>query len=107
MEGAPRAGRARPQPEPRVAEPREDYAALDPAQAAARIKALEQQMYQHARDPSSRKRPGSATSCIACARPLPFEVAVFRTNPSSPAWKGRSKKPGAGLQFAREGFQGG
>ena len=34
----------------RVAEPREDYAALDPAQAAARIKALEQQMYQHARD---------------------------------------------------------
>ena len=34
----------------RVAEPREDYAALDPAQAASRIKALEQQMYQHARD---------------------------------------------------------
>ena len=34
----------------RVAEPREDYAALSPAQAAARIKALEQQMYQHARD---------------------------------------------------------
>ena len=34
----------------RVAEAREDYAALDPAQAAARIKALEQQMYQHARD---------------------------------------------------------
>jgi len=34
----------------RVAEPREDYAALGPAQAASRIKALEQQMYQHARD---------------------------------------------------------
>jgi len=34
----------------RVAEQREDYAALGPAQAAARIKALEQQMYQHARD---------------------------------------------------------
>ena len=34
----------------RVAEPREDYATLNPAQAAAKIKALEQQMYQHARD---------------------------------------------------------
>jgi len=34
----------------RVAEPREDYGTLNPAQAAARIKALEQQMYQHARD---------------------------------------------------------
>jgi excinuclease ABC subunit B len=33
-----------------VAEPREDYAALAPAQAAARIRALEQKMYQHARD---------------------------------------------------------
>jgi excinuclease ABC subunit B len=51
MEGAREApemrgrGKAR-----RVAEPQEDYAALAPAQAAARIKALEQQMYQHARD---------------------------------------------------------
>ena len=34
----------------RVAEPREDYAALSPTQAAAKIKVLEQQMYQHARD---------------------------------------------------------
>lgn len=34
----------------RVAEPDTDYAALSPAQLAARIKALEQQMYQHARD---------------------------------------------------------
>ena len=34
----------------RVAEPEADYRALDPAQAAARIKVLEQQMYQHARD---------------------------------------------------------
>ncbi|WP_141453661.1 excinuclease ABC subunit UvrB [Pseudoxanthomonas sp. z9] len=34
----------------RVAEERSEYAVLDPAQAAARIKALEQQMYQHARD---------------------------------------------------------
>jgi excinuclease ABC subunit B len=34
----------------RVAEPREDYATLGPAQAAAKIKALEQKMYQHARD---------------------------------------------------------
>lgn len=34
----------------RVAEERAEYAVLDPAQAAVRIKALEQQMYQHARD---------------------------------------------------------
>lgn len=34
----------------RVAEPATDYAALSPAQLASRIKALEQQMYQHARD---------------------------------------------------------
>ena len=34
----------------RVAEERAEYAVLDPAQAAARIKALEQEMYQHARD---------------------------------------------------------
>jgi excinuclease ABC subunit B len=40
-----RGGKAR-----RVAEEAEDYAALDPAKLAARLKALEQQMYQHARD---------------------------------------------------------
>jgi excinuclease ABC subunit B len=34
----------------RVAEPVEDYAALPPAQMAAKIAALEQTMYQHARD---------------------------------------------------------
>ncbi len=34
----------------KVAEVAEDYANLSPAQLAARIKALEQQMYQHARD---------------------------------------------------------
>ncbi|MHC9085114.1 excinuclease ABC subunit UvrB [Luteimonas sp. RIT-PG2_3] len=34
----------------RVAEPTENYAALEPAKLAARLKALEQQMYQHARD---------------------------------------------------------
>ena len=34
----------------KVAEPVEDYANLTPSQLAARIKALEQQMYQHARD---------------------------------------------------------
>jgi excinuclease ABC subunit B len=34
----------------RVAEERSEYAVLDPAQAVARIKTLEQQMYQHARD---------------------------------------------------------
>jgi len=34
----------------RVAEPQENYAALSPGQLASRLKALEQQMYQHARD---------------------------------------------------------
>ncbi len=34
----------------RVAEPAEDYATLDANQAAAKLKALEQKMYQHARD---------------------------------------------------------
>jgi len=34
----------------RVAEPAEDYALLTPAQAAARMKQLEQKMHQHARD---------------------------------------------------------
>ncbi|MDH5823822.1 excinuclease ABC subunit UvrB [Luteimonas sp. RD2P54] len=34
----------------KVAEEAEDYAAMDPAQLASRLKALEQQMYQHARD---------------------------------------------------------
>lgn len=49
---------ARPDPETvrgrgkgrKVAETAADYAALSPSQFAARIKALEQQMYQHARD---------------------------------------------------------
>ena len=51
MEGAREAPEARGRGKVRrVAEQREDYAALEPAQAAARIKALEQQMYQHARD---------------------------------------------------------
>ena len=34
----------------RLAEDTPHYASLNPAQAAARLKALEQQMYQHARD---------------------------------------------------------
>ncbi|MFC7301251.1 excinuclease ABC subunit UvrB [Cognatiluteimonas weifangensis] len=34
----------------KVAEPAEDYALLTPAQSAARLKELEQKMYQHARD---------------------------------------------------------
>ena len=34
----------------RVAEENEDYASLDPAKLAAKLKTLEQQMYQHARD---------------------------------------------------------
>ncbi|OHE83147.1 MAG: excinuclease ABC subunit B [Lysobacterales bacterium RIFOXYD1_FULL_69_11] len=34
----------------KAAEPATDYASMDPSQAAARIKALEQQMYKHARD---------------------------------------------------------
>jgi excinuclease ABC subunit B len=51
MEGAREAPEARGRGKARrVAEPREDYAALSPAQAAARIKELEQKMYQHARD---------------------------------------------------------
>ncbi|MCA0392911.1 MAG: excinuclease ABC subunit UvrB [Proteobacteria bacterium] len=40
-----RGGKAR-----RVAEEAEDYAALEPAKLAAKLKVLEQQMYQHARD---------------------------------------------------------
>ncbi|HUD41981.1 MAG TPA: excinuclease ABC subunit UvrB [Dokdonella sp.] len=53
LEGAHEEGSAKPGGKGkarRVAEPEADYRALDPAQAAARIKALEQQMYQHARD---------------------------------------------------------
>jgi excinuclease ABC subunit B len=52
MEGAREAQemRGRGKGTRKVAEPREDYAALAPAQAAARIRALEQKMYQHARD---------------------------------------------------------
>ena len=34
----------------RVAEEPVEYGVMDPAKAVARIKALEQQMYQHARD---------------------------------------------------------
>jgi excinuclease ABC subunit B len=34
----------------RVAEPDTDYAALSPDQLASRIEAVDQQMYQHARD---------------------------------------------------------
>ena len=34
----------------RVAEPEQQYQRLSPAQQAARLKALEQQMHQHARD---------------------------------------------------------
>ena len=34
----------------KLAEPAEDYATLSPSQAAARMKALEQKMHQHARD---------------------------------------------------------
>jgi excinuclease ABC subunit B len=34
----------------RVAEPQTDYASMSPGQVAAQIKALEQKMYQHARD---------------------------------------------------------
>ncbi|MEF3080750.1 excinuclease ABC subunit UvrB [Luteimonas sp. SMYT11W] len=53
MEGA----RAEPETEKKgrgksrkVAEPAEDYSALSPEKLAARLKTLEQQMYQHARD---------------------------------------------------------
>ena len=44
------ASRARQRGTRAVAEPRIDYAALSPAQLAAKLKKLEQQMYQHARD---------------------------------------------------------
>ena len=44
-DGARGRGKAR-----RVAEEATDYAALGPAQLAARLKSLEQRMYQHARD---------------------------------------------------------
>jgi len=44
-DGKPARGKSR-----RVAEEPAEYGMLDPAQAVARIKALEQQMYQHARD---------------------------------------------------------
>src|SRR5690606_2427397 len=53
MEGArdePAAARAAAGKARRVADEVEDYAALDPAKLAARLKTLEQQMYQHARD---------------------------------------------------------
>ncbi|GAA5005898.1 excinuclease ABC subunit UvrB [Pseudoluteimonas lycopersici] len=51
MEGAREAPEAKGRGKARrVAEPREDYAALNPGQAAAKIKELEQKMYQHARD---------------------------------------------------------
>ena len=53
MEGArdePAAARAAAGKARRVADQAEDYAALDPAKLAGRLKALEQQMYQHARD---------------------------------------------------------
>jgi excinuclease ABC subunit B len=53
MEGArdePAAARAAAGKARRVADETEDYAALDPVKLAARLKALEQQMYQHARD---------------------------------------------------------
>jgi excinuclease ABC subunit B len=51
MEGAREAPEAKGRGKGRrVAEQREDYATLSPTQAAAKIKALEQQMYQHARD---------------------------------------------------------
>ena len=53
MEGArdePAAARAAAGKARRVADQTEDYAALDPAKLAARLKTLEQQMYQHARD---------------------------------------------------------
>ena len=53
MEGArdePAAARAAAGKTRRVADQSEDYAALDPAKLAARLKTLEQQMYQHARD---------------------------------------------------------
>ena len=53
MEGArdePAAARAAAGKGRRVAEQDQDYATLDPVKLVARLKALEQQMYQHARD---------------------------------------------------------
>ena len=53
MEGArdePAAARAAAGKARRVAEQDEDYAMFDPVKLVARLKALEQQMYQHARD---------------------------------------------------------
>ena len=53
MEGArdePAAARAAAGKARRVAEQDQDYAMLDPVKLVARLKALEQQMYQHARD---------------------------------------------------------
>jgi len=56
MEGAradaaeARAGRGKGRGRRRVAEQAEDYASLSPSQAAERIQALEDRMYQHARD---------------------------------------------------------
>ena len=62
------------------------------------IKALEQQMYQHARDLEFEDAARSATSRIACARPLVL------AEPSM--GKGRSKNPGRDtIRPAR--FQGG
>src|SRR5690606_35508742 len=53
MEGArdePAAARAADGKARRVADRTEDYATLEPSKLAARLKSLEQQMYQHARD---------------------------------------------------------
>ncbi|WP_235893518.1 excinuclease ABC subunit UvrB [Cognatilysobacter lacus] len=53
LEGArsePEDGKGKSKTTRRVAEPETNYAALSPAQLSSRIKALEQQMYQHARD---------------------------------------------------------
>ncbi|WP_374012074.1 excinuclease ABC subunit UvrB [Pseudoxanthomonas koreensis] len=48
--GEAKAGKAARGKTRQVAEPAADYAALDPARAAAKIKEMEQRMYQHARD---------------------------------------------------------
>jgi excinuclease ABC subunit B len=50
MEGAYSAARNKPSEYAKVAEEVLEYAALSPAELAKRIKKLEQQMYQHARD---------------------------------------------------------
>jgi excinuclease ABC subunit B len=50
MEGAYSAARHKPSEYAKVAEEVLEYAALSPAELAKRIKKLEQQMYQHARD---------------------------------------------------------